>query len=105
MSSPAPFWWRHYFVMSVPHKSLYKQLLLHFKKEFFKSWYACLLSFAESLGHIILIPVFAIYPYCCILSGEATNTNFIVFDLTQLGLEPMIYRTRGKHANHYTMKQ
>jgi hypothetical protein len=35
------------------------------------------------------------------LSGEATNTNFIVFGLTQSGLEPTIYRTWGKHANHY----
>ena len=56
------------------------------------------------LGHIILIPrepVFALSPYCCMLSGEATNTNFIVFGLTQLRLEPMIYRTRGESANHY----
>jgi len=29
------------------------------------------------------------------LSGEAANTNLIVFDLTRLGLEPTIYRTRG----------
>jgi hypothetical protein len=26
---------------------------------------------------------------------------FIVFGLNRLGLEPTIYRTRGKHANHY----
>jgi len=32
------------------------------------------------------------------LSREATNTNFIVFGLTQLWLERMIYRTRGGHA-------
>ena len=37
------------------------------------------------------------------LSGEATNANFIVFGLTRSGLEPtIIYRTRGVHANHYT---
>jgi hypothetical protein len=36
------------------------------------------------------------------LSGEATNTNFIVFGLTRPGLKPTIYRTLGKHANHYT---
>jgi hypothetical protein len=35
------------------------------------------------------------------LSGEATNTNFKVFGLTRPGLEPTIYRTRGKHGNHY----
>ena len=39
---------------------------------------------------------------CCVLRGEATNTNFIVFGLTLPGLEPTIYRTRGEHANHYT---
>jgi hypothetical protein len=33
--------------------------------------------------------------------GEATNTNFLVFRLTQPGLKPAIYRTRSKHANHY----
>jgi hypothetical protein len=37
-----------------------------------------------------------------VLSGEATNTNFIVFGLTRQGIEPTIYRTRGEHANHYT---
>ena len=36
------------------------------------------------------------------LSGEATNTNFIVFGLTQSGLEPTIYRTHGEHANQYS---
>ena len=47
------------------------------------------------LGHIILIPsqpVFALSPYCIMLSKEATNTNFIVFGLTQSGLDPTIYR-------------
>ena len=34
-------------------------------------------------------------------SGEATNTNFIVFGLTRPGLEPTIYHTRGEHANVY----
>ena len=56
------------------------------------------------LGHIILIPgqpVFALSPECCVLSGEATNTNFLVFGLTLSGLESTIYRTRGGHANHY----
>jgi hypothetical protein len=36
------------------------------------------------------------------LSGEATNTNFIVFGLTLPGLESIIYCTPGKHASHYT---
>ena len=48
------------------------------------------------LGHIILIPsqpVFALSPKCCMLSGEATNINFIVFGLTRLRLQPKINRT------------
>ena len=32
------------------------------------------------------------------LSGEATNTNFIVFGLSRLGLKPTIYHTRGFYA-------
>jgi hypothetical protein len=35
------------------------------------------------------------------LSGEATNTNFKVFGLTQQQLETIIYHTKGEHANHY----
>jgi hypothetical protein len=34
-------------------------------------------------------------------SGEAANTNCIVFGLTRSGLEPTIYPTRGEHANQY----
>ena len=33
------------------------------------------------------------------LSGDATNINFIVFDLTRSGFEPTIYSTRDEHAN------
>jgi hypothetical protein len=36
-----------------------------------------------------------------VLSGEATNTNLIVFGLTRLGLQPTIYRTLGEHVNRY----
>jgi hypothetical protein len=35
------------------------------------------------------------------LSGEATNINYIVFGLTQSGLEHTT-GARGEHANHYT---
>jgi len=37
------------------------------------------------VGHIIKIsrqPVFVLSPLCCLLSGEATNINFMVFGLT-----------------------
>jgi hypothetical protein len=37
-----------------------------------------------------------------VLTGEATNTNFIVFGLTRSGLEPMIYGTRAEHAHYIT---
>jgi hypothetical protein len=38
----------------------------------------------------------------CLFSGEATNTNFIVFGLTYLVLEPIVYHTHGEHFNHHT---
>ena len=56
-------------------------------------------------GHIVLIlsqSVFTLFPYCCVFSGEAANTNFIVFGLIRLRLEPPIYHTRGERTNHYT---
>jgi hypothetical protein len=37
-----------------------------------------------------------------VLCGKTTNTHLIVFALTRPALEPTIYRTWGKHANHYT---
>jgi hypothetical protein len=40
-------------------------------------------------------------PWCYVLSGEETNTNLIVFGLTQPVLEPTIYWTLGEHAIHY----
>jgi len=36
------------------------------------------------------------------LSSEARRTNFIVFDLTPLGLKATNYYTRGKRADRYT---
>jgi hypothetical protein len=39
-----------------------------------------------------------------LLSGEATNTNFIVFGMIRPGLEPMIYHTQGECANHYAIE-
>jgi hypothetical protein len=38
-----------------------------------------------------------------VLRGEA-KIPILVFGLTRSGLEPMIYHTRGEHANHYTTK-
>jgi len=35
------------------------------------------------------------------LSREATNTNFIVFGLTQQGLVAMTCHTSFKHSKHY----
>ena len=56
-------------------------------------------------GHIIPIPsqsVFALTPECFVLSGKATTTNFIIFGLTRIWLEPTIYRTPGEQASHNT---
>ena len=36
------------------------------------------------------------------LTGEATNTNFIVFGLIRSGLEPTIYGTGVEHVNYIT---
>ena len=50
---------------------------------------------------IILIPSqpnFAVILKCLELSEEAGHANFIVFDLTWLGLEPAIYRTPGEQS-------
>ena len=33
----------------------------------------------------------SLFSYCCLLSREAANTNFIIFGLTGWGVEPMIY--------------
>ena len=55
--------------------------------------------------HSDIIPsqsVCALSLSCCVLSGDPTHTNCIVFGLTRSGLEPTIYHTRGEHANHYT---
>jgi hypothetical protein len=47
--------------------------------------------------HVIPIPsqpIFALTPQCCLLSREATNSNFImfiVFGVTWPGLKPIIY--------------
>jgi hypothetical protein len=57
------------------------------------------------LGHAIPTPsqlVFALTPWCCVLSREAANVNFIVFGLARPRLVPTIYRTRREHANYYT---
>jgi hypothetical protein len=42
-----------------------------------------------------------LFPNDACLSGEAVNTKFIVFGLTQSRMELLIYHTRSKHANHY----
>ena len=60
-------------------------------------------SHVAQLGHIIMIdePT-SLSSYCCVLCGEAANTNFIIFGSTRFGLEPMIDCTPGEHANRYT---
>jgi hypothetical protein len=44
----------------------------------------------------------ALLPQCCVLSGEAKNTNFIVFGLIRSGLESTNYHTQGEYANNNT---
>jgi hypothetical protein len=54
--------------------------------------------YVASLRHIILIlsQYLFLFPNDACLSGEAVNTNFIVFGLTQSRMD-----SRSKHANHY----
>jgi hypothetical protein len=42
--------------------------------------------------------VFVLTPWCCMFNTGAVTTNFMVFGLTRLGLEPMIYCNWGDHA-------
>ena len=56
------------------------------------------IDMSPPLGNIIQIPsqpVFALSAYCCVLSGEATNTNVIVFGCTRSGIEPTIYALKA----------
>ena len=51
------------------------------------------------LRHIMLIlsqPVLALTPWSCMVSREAANTNFIISDLTPIGLKSKIYCTQGR---------
>ena len=52
----------------------------------------------HALVHPLLTVVF-------MLSIEAANINFIVFDLIRPRLEPMIYHTQGEHAYYYCTPQ
>ena len=86
----------HFVVDKQPHLDFYSASLQ--KQQFVGRHVA-------PIGHNILIrsqPVFVFTPSCCMLSVDATNTNFIVFSFTQLGLEPTSYYPQGEHANHIT---
>ena len=57
--------------------------------------------------HIIPIPyqpVFVLTPLYCMLDWEVSNTNFIVFGLTQQGFNPGNYHTGDQSANNYIIK-
>ena len=61
-------------------------------------------KYVVSLGHFILIPgqpVFALSPEYCVLSCEATYTNFIIFGLIRLELEPTVDLPQDEHDNNY----
>jgi hypothetical protein len=56
-------------------------------------------------GRIIQIrsqPVFVFTPWCCVLSGEATTINFVVFGWTRPVYDSTSYHTRGEHTILYT---
>ena len=46
--------------------------------------------------------VFFLHNATCTEEMQQINSNLIVFSLTRLGLEPILYHIRGEHANYYT---
>jgi len=55
------------------------------------------------LGHISRFQINQFLPFllnAAFIASSAENSNFIVFGLTQLGLEHVIYHTRVEHSNH-----
>jgi len=40
-----------------------------------------IVALIQQINLILSEPVFDFTPQCCVLSGEATNTNLIVYDL------------------------
>jgi hypothetical protein len=66
--------------------------------------YSSMLSYSDTLSWFWANQFCVLIPFYCILSRKARNTgtNFIVFGLTTLGHDRMIYCTWGEHANHYT---
>jgi hypothetical protein len=61
--------------------------------------------YITAFGHIIVIPsqpVFSPTHWSCVHSREAANIIFLVFGLTQPGVNPTIYSTWVKYTNHYT---
>ena len=58
------------------------------------------------LDRVAYLPKFKFRPspfqtWTNVVSAETENTNFRVLALTLPGLEPIIYRIRGEHVNHY----
>ena len=49
------------------------------------------------------IKVFVLYAFCIMHSGDATNSNFVVFGLFRTALEHTIYHTRGEQLHNYTI--
>ena len=55
------------------------------------------------LGHISRFQINKFLPFLlndAFIASSPENSKFIVFGLTQLGLEHMIYHTRGEHSNY-----
>jgi hypothetical protein len=57
-------------------------------------------KFVTPLGHIIMIPSQLLFGLTPLISEEAANTKFLVFDFTMEPPKLTIYRTRSEHANH-----
>jgi hypothetical protein len=85
------------------------QFCLHFIQLFFLNFPHYLINF---LFYIILISsqsVIALTPQCCVITGEAANTNFIVlalstaFEASMLIITPSWSRFHCKNPPEYSM--
>jgi hypothetical protein len=60
--------------------------------------YSVILLEKECTGRYVTPLKVAIFK--AMLSREEVNTKFIVFGVTSLAIEPMIYLIQGEHLNH-----
>jgi hypothetical protein len=65
-----------------------------------ETWKIAKLALDNNHSLTLLLPLLlVVFNVVCL--AEKKQIQISVFGITRPGLEPMIYRTRGQHANHY----